>query len=589
MRALRATRTTRGTEVRKNFAIGNLQRLPAALIGVLFAFVLAMIWGSIAATLIADRDRTLDEARQDLRNNHLMFSTKVHGEFNSALSRAVGVEAWLALASRAPAPPPLGEIVDVLKMMGTTSLQPADIRLIGAGGEGISLTGVKNPLIDVSDREWFQGAIALTPGQFYVGKTVIARDTGQEVIPIVIRAHENAYGIALVVSGIDLGKLRATVIGMLEAGQSDAGIIRVDGTVLFDSRKIPGYAGTRIADFIFKDAATGDQAITFFEHTSLIKKQPRLSAATAFERAPLVVYTSLLVDEIQRQWWTQHWNTFALGSLATLIVLALSIWIFTLLRRNERDAARISEALSQAAALSRAKSDFMGRMSHELRTPLNAILGFSEMMIDPRFAAVAVRRGDYARDIHHCGRHLLAMIDQILEVSKIGSTGTPLESTRIVVATMLHDCAKSMECAAKEAQVQIDIEVEIGAEHLDADPALLRQMMLGLLSNAIKFNRPDGRVAIHAQRTRAGIDISVADTGNGIPEAIRPHLFEPFGFGDSKVANEDSRGLCLGLAIVKMLVERHGGTIAIASGETGTVATLSFPEKCVPAPIQHAA
>jgi signal transduction histidine kinase len=377
--------------------------------------------------------------------------------------------------------------------------------------------------------------------------------------------------------------LREAVVGVLEAGQSDAGIVRSDGTVLFDSRRIPGYAGMRIPDFIFKDVAKGDEAITMIEHVSLSKRLPRVSAVTAFERVPLVVYSSLLVDELEQLWWARIGRTIELGGVATLIVLTLSAWIFALLRRNEQDAARIAEALAQTAALSRAKSDFMGRMSHELRTPLNAILGFSEMMIDPRFAAVATRRGDYARDIHHSGRYLLAMIDQILEVSKIGAAETALAASRVSLADMLRDCAKGVECAAKEAQVQIDVEVEPGAEYLDADPALLRQMILGLLSNAVKFNRPDGRVAIHAARTRNGIDISVADTGTGIPDAIRPHLFEPFGFGDSKLANEDSRGLCLGLAIVKMLVERHGGTIAVASGDTGTVATLSFTEDRVPA------
>ncbi len=575
--------------MRKRFAIRNLRRLPAMLVGVLFALVLAIIWGSIAATLIRDHERTFIDARQDLRNMQHTMSTKVLNGFSAALSRAAGVEAWLTLASRTTLPPPLGDIVDVVKTMDATALQRPDIRLVSGSGEAISLTGILDPYVDVSDREWFQDAMTLAPGQFHVGKAIVARDTGHEVVPITLRAHDNTYGIALVVTSIDLDELRESVLGLLESNSSDAGIIRTDGTVLFDSRQIPGYAGSRFPDFIFKDISKGDQSITVLEHGSLFRKLPRLSAATAFVRIPLVVYTSLLLDELEARWWTSARATLVLGGVATVIALALSAWIFVLLRRNERDAARISEALAQTAALSRAKSDFMGRMSHELRTPLNAILGFSEMMIDPRFASAAVRRIDYARDIHHSGRHLLSMIDQILEVSRIGSAGTPLETARIALADMLRDCAKGVECAAKEAQVRIDIEVEPGAEYLDADPALLRQMMLGLLSNAVKFNRPEGRVAIHAQRTRDGIDISIADTGKGIPEAIRQHLFEPFGFGDSKIACEDSRGLCLGLAIVKMLIERHGGTIAIASGETGTVATLSFPEERVPMRIENAA
>jgi signal transduction histidine kinase len=548
----------------------------------LFVLVLAIIWGSIVAILMEDRARTFAGARQNVRNMQQMLSTKVLGEFSAALSRITGVEAWLELAARAQVPPSLGEIVELQKKMEAAALQPPDVRLVTHDGKIIPLIDCGAPSVFVDDREWFQGAMAMAPGHFFIGKTITARDTGQDVIPIVIRARDNAYGIALIGSTIRLDMLREAVVGVLEAGQSDAGIVRGDGTILFDSRRIPGYAGMRIPDFIFKDVAKGDEAITMIEHVSLRKKLPRLSAVTAFERVPLVVYSSLLVDELEQLWWARIRSTIELGSGATLIVLTLSAWIFVLLRRNARDAARIADALAQTEALSKAKSDFMGRMSHELRTPLNAILGFSEMMIDPRFASTATRRGDYARDIHHSGRHLLSMIDQILEISKIESSATAPETRRIALSEMLRDCAQAVECAAKESRIEIGIQVEPDARDLDADPAQLRQMVLSLLSNAVKFNRPGGRVAILAARTRNGIDISVADTGTGIPDAVRPYLFEPFGVGDSKIASDGAQGLCLGLAIAKILIERHRGTITVASDESGTIATLSFPEESVP-------
>lgn len=212
--------------MRKKLAIKNLRQRPAALAGVLLALVLAIIWGSIAATLFQDREHTFADAQQDLRGMHNAMSTKVLSGFSAALNRAAAVEAWLAIASRTVLPPPLGEIIDVLKTMETTALQRPDIRLIGAGGEAISLTGVLDPYVDVSDREWFQGAMKIAPGQFHVGKTIVTRDTGREAIPIAIRAHDNVYGIALVVASLDLDQLRESVVGILEASSNDAEIGR---------------------------------------------------------------------------------------------------------------------------------------------------------------------------------------------------------------------------------------------------------------------------------------------------------------------------------------------------------------------------
>ncbi|MFN0043088.1 MAG: PAS domain-containing protein [Alphaproteobacteria bacterium] len=234
------------------------------------------------------------------------------------------------------------------------------------------------------------------------------------------------------------------------------------------------------------------------------------------------------------------------------------------------------EAAEQASA---AKSIFLANVSHELRTPLNAILGFSEVMRDELHGPIGVPEyAEYVRLIHSSGRHLLEVISDILDMSKIEAGRYVLrleacDSVEIVEGAMSYVASK-----AEERQVELRSDLPAGLLPCAMDRRAARQVFLNLLSNAIKFTNAGGVVAIGATMGEPGyLDITVTDTGIGIPQDQLSRVAEPFQQVDASLTRQHE-GTGLGLAISKRLMELHGGALGIASEEgLGTVVTVRFP------------
>jgi len=251
-----------------------------------------------------------------------------------------------------------------------------------------------------------------------------------------------------------------------------------------------------------------------------------------------------------------------------------------LLQARERE---LSEALAAAHEASRAKSNFLALMSHELRTPLNAIIGFSEVLGGEMFGALGNGRyRDYANDIHGAGRHLLALINDILDLSKAEAGKFELVCEAIVPQDLVSECMKLMRGRAVEARLSLTQGVDASLPPLYVDRLRVKQILLNLLSNAVKFTPPGGAVRISVERGPDGsLALAVSDTGIGIaPEFIQAAL-EPF----RQIASPFARnveGTGLGLALAKALMECHGGTLELESAlNLGTTARLIFPAERV--------
>jgi len=243
----------------------------------------------------------------------------------------------------------------------------------------------------------------------------------------------------------------------------------------------------------------------------------------------------------------------------------------------------LSEALSAAHEASHAKSNFLALMSHELRTPLNAIIGFSEVLGGEMFGALGNGRyRDYAHDIHGAGRHLLALINDILDLSKAEAGKFELNCEEIAAKDLISECMKLMRGRAVEARLSLTRGVDGTIPPLYVDRLRVKQILLNLLSNAVKFTPPGGAVRISVERGNEGsLALSVSDTGIGIaPEFIQAAL-EPF----RQIASPFARnveGTGLGLALAKALMECHGGTLELESAlNLGTTARLIFPAERV--------
>jgi signal transduction histidine kinase/transcriptional regulator with PAS, ATPase and Fis domain len=243
--------------------------------------------------------------------------------------------------------------------------------------------------------------------------------------------------------------------------------------------------------------------------------------------------------------------------------------------RTELDAAR-----QQAEAASRAKSRFLATMTHELRTPLSAVIGFAEAIGGTRDAA---RIADYAGAIRDAGRHLLLLIDDILDVARSQTGALELATQAFPLGPVLAGAARAVQAQVAEAGLTLRLQVAPALPDLIGDAARLHQVMLNLLTNAVKFTPHGGVVSLFAEQDDRGVAIRVVDTGIGIAEEHRDRVFEPFSQVDSALARR-FQGSGLGLHLARSLTEAMGGTLALEAHDgPGTRVLLRFPTSCLAA------
>ena len=245
--------------------------------------------------------------------------------------------------------------------------------------------------------------------------------------------------------------------------------------------------------------------------------------------------------------------------------------------QNARLFREIQEKSAQLEVANQHKSEFLANMSHELRTPLNAIIGFSEVLSERMFGEVNEKQAEYLKDIHESGRHLLSLINDILDLSKIEAGRMELELSSFHLPTAVSNAMTLVRERAQRHGIQLGLEVDPGLGEFQADERKVKQILLNLLSNAVKFTPDGGRVDLTARTMNGKIEIAVRDTGIGIAPEDQVAVFEEF----KQVGRDYTRkaeGTGLGLALTKRLVELHGGEIALESAlGKGSVFTVKLP------------
>jgi signal transduction histidine kinase len=234
-----------------------------------------------------------------------------------------------------------------------------------------------------------------------------------------------------------------------------------------------------------------------------------------------------------------------------------------------------------AESASRAKSEFLANMSHELRTPLNAIIGFSELIRDQPFDRIAANYTGYATDINTAGHDLLDMINDVLDLSKIEAGKYELADDAVGLAMVVRSCVAMLRLRATEGAVRIENQVNGSRVTLRGDWRAIKQIVLNLLGNAVKFTPRDGLVALSIEQTDAGVALVVADTGIGIEAAVVQSLGQAFCQADASISRKFG-GTGLGLAICRKLLTLHGGSLTIDSTPgRGTTVRATFPQERV--------
>lgn len=269
-------------------------------------------------------------------------------------------------------------------------------------------------------------------------------------------------------------------------------------------------------------------------------------------------------------WW--YWHLLRLTAHGVLLS-----YLFIAFRRvaaSEREAEIARLAAEEA---SRSKSEFLSNMSHEFRTPLNSIIGFSEALEDQLFGPLTAKQGQYVGYVLGSSRHLLNLVNDILDLSKVEAGKMDFEPETVAVKELLEGINEMFETKAMERGLVLRLELDPAADvEIKADRRKLKQIMFNLLANAVKFTPDGGSIAVKAAAVGGGgLEVSVADTGMGIKAEDMPKLFREFGQLDSGYTKRHE-GTGLGLALTKRLVELHGGTIRAESAGPGKGAAFTF-------------
>lgn len=279
-------------------------------------------------------------------------------------------------------------------------------------------------------------------------------------------------------------------------------------------------------------------------------------------------------------------NYVAVVSVAALLCFALAVWaLISDIRRRRQDAETLARLKAEAEAANASKASFIAMLSHELRSPLTSVIGFADLLVNQSFGPLGSDRYvDYASRIRRGGGHLLDLVNDILDLSRVEAGRLSLHEEAIPLAQVLGDCVDALSPQAEQAGITLRWSVGPHAEAVIGDTLRLRQAMTNLVSNAIKYTPFGGRIDVEARRDDESgeLVLAVNDTGIGIAEEDIPRVLEPFTQIDNR-GNREHRGTGLGLPLTKRLVEMHGGRLEVKSRlGSGTSMIIRLPPDRLP-------
>jgi two-component system, cell cycle sensor histidine kinase PleC len=358
-----------------------------------------------------------------------------------------------------------------------------------------------------------------------------------------------------------------------------------DGTLLLRRPYVDDYIGRNFSSGVLFQGMLPWASSGVFPMQYQTDGQWRIVGYQRVERLPLVVEVALSQDEALANWWYTSRVQAAAGGAIVIIIGTMAFWLNRELRARllahghlRKTVRQLERARLRAEESNRVKSQFMANMSHELRTPLNAIIGFSEVIRDALVGPVSPRYRDYARDIQGSGKHLLGLINDVLDLSKIELGRLELHEEPVDLAKVAHDCHRLIADRITSGGLDFALEAPAGLPAVLGDELRLKQIILNLLSNSVKFTPAGGRIVLAISAPPDGtVVIAVADTGIGMkPEEI-PIALEPFRQIDSAL-NRRYEGTGLGLPLARTLVELHGGFLnVISAAGRGTTVTVTLP------------
>lgn len=576
-----ATKSNRARRIRRR-ALRILSLRGASAPALIFTIVvLAAIWLAVGAYCLQARNNIYEETQLELEGAQNVMRAHTSRTYQSAKSLLAMVDDWLANQPTGASYGSLDRLADLLGRLQQSDTDPFAIRLINAADTGV--WRLPKPALQATnylgDRDYVSQLRDAQPGAIYLGTPVTGRASGKKVLPVGFRAHPNALGIKYISAIVTEANFSSAYSQLTDIVPSKIGLLRSDGTVLFvwpidedqKGRIIPHFT-----DVIAGQPAGSSGVLTL---PSIDGVGTSLVGFARLSNDPLAVFAAIKKDDLDQLWRHTISIPIMLAILSTIVVAILGYWLGHMMRRNAAEARKLAAALVKAEAANESKSHFLANMSHELRTPLNAIIGFAEIMVGELFGPLGDRNyKTYAKDIEGAGRHLLGIISQILDMAKIES-GKIAESDAIAyLDETVMACIRLLEEKSAEKKVAILFCPAVGLPALRMDPVHLRQVLLNLISNAIKFSHDDGRVEIGTEIGADGsLRITVRDHGIGIRAEHLGELFKPFVQVEKSLSRQHG-GIGLGLVNTRRIMEAYGGQVWLESDYSrGTLAIVLIP------------
>ncbi|WP_049976437.1 ATP-binding protein [Azospirillum sp. B506] len=577
------------------------------------AFGVALILGlnaMVGYDLLHQRAEAVSRAREDSAAMALVLERHANDSLAGVSKILAGVVEVLAVRAdswdRGDS-----DIHALLRRQATLSPLIRAILVVSADGRLIHDTQAPQPAdIDLSDRDYLMAhRDGLVPGGasgVFVGNPVRGRTSGDWFVSMSRRLDTPDGRFAgVTVAVIEPMAFRNFYQKLPLTGDAVVTLYHADGPVIArfpDQDSFIGRSAHHLPLFttLLKQARTGTESLD-----SASDGPRRILSFRASAEMPLAVTVSSSRDAVLSPWWSKAMALAAADLAGTLVLAGMTLALLREAGRRERAMAdlqdseralrdsqqrliqdiaarhRIEAELIAAKQVSdtsnRAKTQFLANMSHELRTPLNAVIGFAEALESGIFGAMSDKQTEYVGDIRRSGQHLLSLINDILDTTKIESGKYVLHQEDLAVGELIGECLRQMEPLAAEKGVILTSALPIALPVLHADARAVRQILLNLLSNAVKFTPPGGRIVVEADRVARSLRLRVSDTGIGIPATELDQVMEPF----HQVDNSHTRryaGTGLGLPLVKSLVELQDGRFVLCSVlGRGTTATVLFP------------
>jgi signal transduction histidine kinase/CheY-like chemotaxis protein len=582
-------------------------------------------------TSMSTRERTIENEFADLRQINLPLAEHAHQIFFGADLLASSIENRVLEADvQTPAAfRQHGATREMHQALNEAMILTADLEslsLVDADGRILNTSrGWPVPDGNVADRDYFI-ALRNQPGTpLAISAPLKNRLTGQETIVLARRvsAPDGTF-LGVVAASIATSRFTRLFSAVLHGGGDSLALTRRDGALLVREPAAEGAA--RMPDELIrftKAALARSEEGTLRSVSSGPGGMPELVALQAVRGYPLAIQATMLESTVLQEWWQLAWLIMLSTLGAVVLVLAL---VYALLRQwrlqlqvlettklrqlnqelqhtatereraeealrrmNEELEARVAQrthqllaAKDEAERANLAKSEFLSRMSHELRTPMNAVLGFAQLLELDRNHPLTQNQRDFVQHIRHAGNHLLELINDVLDLARVESGKLSINLEPVRLSDVIQECLALVRDSARARGIRVEPPVGDCAVAVRADRIRVKQVVLNLLANAVKYNRGQGSVTLTCASDGKSMRLSVKDTGAGLAPEQLARLFVPFDRLDADKVSVEGTGI--GLALSKHLTHLMGGEIGVQSTPgTGSTFWIDLPLDRAPA------